>query len=195
MTNSTIAEFNYSQMWRHYFDRVGKPSDDVFVRTLTMNYKAEKYNQKTGKTEYFLNRGMDAYVLDDSDPLICAHKETVFKNGGFVVVEKIYEKQDRERIMKKKNLYIVAPQLHKSGLCSADHFSFMLNKGCGSRHLHLHYTKYFPMFDDDSNFGGVRHSPNHLPVEFSILKFLLLIFLTILKFWRSFLYSQFVFSC
>ena len=168
MPEMAAIEFVYGDMWHHYYDHVGIPTDDVYARVLSYNYSGQKFNHKSGKAEPFLNRGMDAFRLSDDDPLIVGHA-SAFPHGGFVVVEKSSSAEEKKRITRKKNLFIIAPYVHNNdtGLCSADHFSFMLNTG--KKGLQFHYTKYFPLFEDSPNIGRVTHIHNHLPDCFEIV--------------------------
>ena len=164
-------QFEYMDMWKHYVDKVGTPTDDIFVRVLTRNHQAKKLD-KDGKVRAFLNRSMDAFVLDKNDPMILKYP-SLFEFGAFVMADKRDRQDDaneREKSVRKKNLFIVTPRKHADDFFSADHFSFMLNKG-QEKSLHFHETKYYPNIHDEiGNVGRVAHLLNHLPKSFEFVE-------------------------
>ena len=130
-----MINFEYNEMWHHYVDNVGEPTDDIYVKVYNANYVDNK-----NKCVPFLNHGMDAFKIKDSDPLL---SHGLFQHGTFVVANK--------KANRCKNLFIVMPK-KQDDLFVADHFTFFLNKGVSKENtLQLHWTLYYPVF---GNIGG-----------------------------------------
>ena len=159
---SSYIDFEYGKMWKHYMDRVGHPTDDVYVRVYSTEYVAMKYNSDNNEIKPFKHAGMHAWKIDKSDPI---YKHKIFEHGAFVLGDK---KENR-----KKNLFIVALEKIKNFFV-ANHFSFMLNKGSSAKTrqrppLHFHWTNYVPYYSHPTGMlGNVVHIQSHLPDKFDI---------------------------
>ena len=151
-----MIEFEYGKMWKHYMDRVGQPTDDVYVRCYSTDYVAMKYNNNNEKKP-FKHAGMHVWKIKENDTI---HKHKMFEHGAFVIGDK--------KASRKKNLFIVAPEKIKDFFV-ANHFSFMLNKG-STLPLHFHMTNYIPLYHAFPNGekGLVVHISNHLPDKFEM---------------------------
>ena len=149
-------------MWKHYVERVGEPTEDIFVRIYSADYVTMKYD-KQKELKPFMHVGMDAWRLPDQDVMIEKHK--LFEYGVFVVADKVHDAIDRGKAVRKKNLFIVTPAKHNAFFV-ANHFSFLINKG-SSMPLHFHRTSYVP-YDGHltGRQGATVHMLNHLPETF-----------------------------
>lgn len=149
-----MFQFEYNKMWHHYVQNVGLPTEDIYVKVYNANYVAMKYD-KSEKCIPFLHFGMDAWKLQDSDPLL---KHDLFKYGAFVVADK--------KASRRKNLFIVGPAKHYDFFV-ADHFTFFLNHGVNP--LHFHWTTYLPFLGTPIGKNGrSAHALNHMPDSFSL---------------------------
>ena len=150
-----MIHFEYGKMWRHYIDRVGQPTDDIYVRVYSTDYVTMKYD-KNNEKKPFKHAGMHAWKINKND-LIYKHK--MFEHGAYVLGDKIENR--------KKNLFVVAPEKIKD-FYVANHFSFLLNRG-SAMPLHFHMTNYIPYPGHLAGTQGivVRFS-NHLPNNFSL---------------------------
>ena len=167
-----MSDFVYRDMWLHYRNNVGNPTDDVYVKVLTPDFKtikAIKYNSATSDNKCFFNKGMTAWKIDSSDEMVIKHP-MLFGNGAFVVADSLKD-DNWEKINRKKNLFIVAPKMYvDQNLLAADHFSFLVNKIDPKMSLHFHRTSYIPGPDtNDGRTGRVYRVKNHLPEHFSFI--------------------------
>jgi hypothetical protein len=114
---------------------------------------------------------MTVWKIDPSDDLVKKHS-TLFGSGAFVVADREPSSPcGREKINRKKNLFIVAPKYHPDhDVLSADHFSFLVNKVDPKASLHFHRTTYVPGPDTlDGRTGRVYRVKNHLPEKFAFV--------------------------
>ena len=172
-----MLHFEYGDMWRHYKDRVGCPTNDVYASTLTPDFRAMKYD-KENRATHFLHRNMDAFRVDSEDELVRRHP--FFRLGAFVIVEKqsSSDAKDRERVERKKNLFLVGPTHHaEMNLVTADHITFVVNRGA-KKQLQFHKTMYVPnpsrshQVDPDSVAGAIGRAyriDNHLTKSFDLV--------------------------
>ena len=165
--------FEYASMWRHFMNRVGELTDDVYAATLTPDFKAIKYDNEN-RSSHFLHKSMDAYRLSLDDELVAKHD--FFKSGAYVVIEsppppRDNNTKDRQRILKKKNLFVVGPKIHhhsngQKDTVTADHLTFSLNSNSKFK-LQFHKTMYIPNPDHPSReIGRAYRINNHLPDSF-----------------------------
>ena len=160
LTKQMPRSFLYSNMWHHYIENVGEPTDDVVVQILKTDYVAMKYeSNKSGNSKPFKHINMN--VWKTTDDYFVQHP--FFEKGCFIA-ERSTEKS-RDAVMRKKNLFLVGPKEHRFQesnktrpdfvetktmtdakiVVSADHLSFVINKGdVNKTPLHFHATFYIP---------------------------------------------------